>query len=66
MPRPKKPPRVRMQIVFERDAAKRLRAFAKARDNDISQVVRVAVSNHIMRMESKDLLDAATILCKPQ
>jgi len=43
MPRPKKPPRVRLQIIFEREQAKRLRAFCKERDLEISQVVRRAV-----------------------
>lgn len=51
MARPKKPPRVRMQIVFERDAAKRLRTFAKVNDTDISQVVRWAVKLHLDRCE---------------
>lgn len=43
MPRPKKPPRVRLQIVFERDQAKRLRSFCKDQDCEISSLVRRAV-----------------------
>lgn len=43
MPRPKKSPRVRLQIIVERDQAKKLRAFCKERDLDISHVVRRAI-----------------------
>lgn len=49
MPRPKKPPRARLQIVFERGQAKALREFCKACDRDISQVVRLAVGEHLSR-----------------
>lgn len=48
MPRPKKPPRVRLQIVVERDQARRLRAFCKERDFDISYVVRRAIETELL------------------
>ena len=51
MPRPKKSPRVRLQVVLERDQAARLRKFAKANDSDISQIVRWAVKLHLDRCE---------------
>lgn len=63
MPRPKKSPRVRLQIVVERDQAKRLRHFCKERDLDISHVVRRAievelVSSLIAEMQIKNGVDA--------
>lgn len=39
MPRPKKAPRERLQITLSKPVAKRLRAFAKRLDRDISEVV---------------------------
>lgn len=54
MPRPKKSPRVRVQIVFEREQARRLRAFCKARDQELSQVVRFAVGEHLKITEAAD------------
>ena len=54
MPRPKKPPRVRLQIIFEREQAKRLRAFCKARDFEISQVARAAVDRYINMEEYQE------------
>ena len=54
MPRPKKSPRVRVQIVFEREQAKRLRSYAKANDREISQIVRYAVEQHLVRCELDD------------
>jgi ACT domain-containing protein len=56
MPRPKKSPRVRVQIVFEREQAKRLRAYGKASDQEISRIVRLAVAMHLDRCD----LDAAS------
>jgi len=47
MPRPKKSPRVRVQIVFEAPQAKRLRAYAKHHDRDISQVIRFALDAYL-------------------
>jgi post-segregation antitoxin (ccd killing protein) len=54
MPRPKKPPRVRVQIVFERGQAKQLREFCKARDLEISHVVRYAVGQHLTNIEAAE------------
>jgi predicted transcriptional regulator len=47
MPRPKKSPRVRVQIVFENAQAKALRAYAKKTDRDISQVIRHALDAYL-------------------
>ena len=54
MPRPKRSPRVRVQIVFERGQAKHLREFCKARDLEISHVVRFAVVDHIKNREAAE------------
>jgi hypothetical protein len=43
MPRPKKAPRVRLQITLSKPTAKRLRAVAKKLDRDISEVVDAAL-----------------------
>lgn len=56
MPRPKKSPRVRVQIIFEREQAKRLRTYCKKFDLEISQTVRWAVDRHLL--ESKQISDA--------
>lgn len=47
MPRPKKSPRERLQISIKKETAKRLRAFAKRLDRDVSEVVDAAVT-HVM------------------
>jgi hypothetical protein len=51
MPRPKKSPRVRVQIVFECEQARRLRVFAKANDRELSQIVRAATEVYLDRAE---------------
>lgn len=47
MARPKKSPRMRFQISLSRKLGRRLRAFAKSRDAEISAVVSEAVSAHL-------------------
>jgi hypothetical protein len=47
MARPKKAPRVRLQITLPKKTAKDLRGFARKLDRDISEVVDAAV-RHVM------------------
>lgn len=49
MARPKKAPRVRLQITLKKSTAKDLRKFAKRLDRDISEVVDAAVSYVMQR-----------------
>lgn len=47
MARPKKAPRDRLQITLPKPMSKKLRAFARKRDSDISAVVAEAVSAYM-------------------
>lgn len=47
MPRPKKAPRVRLQITLPKMLGQNLRKFAKSRDRDISAIIEDAVSVYL-------------------
>jgi hypothetical protein len=47
MARPKKAPRVRLQITLPVPTAKKLRAFARANDRELSEVVEKAVADYL-------------------
>lgn len=54
MPRPKKSPRVRLQIVLPKDADTQLRAYCKRRELDKSQVAAWALRYYIKAMENSE------------